>query len=191
MYHKGMKTVFILLLAVFIWACGSNSGSSTVYTPYNALTPRSVTIQSTTPVSTEILNTVDTSLELLFQDVSGRGYKSKLKHSDYIIVVKDDCIARNGVKAWLERNDDYNNTIWDQNPDPKIGEIYQSEKVTLSSLAYPRFTICRDLPSIMANSVRYGAEHIILYYNDTEEYERTKIHTTTGHPIIPRLNTAI
>lgn len=174
---------YLLLLLIFLVGCGE---PKIVQPPSSSLTsPNGIRIKSNSTVSSSTLTTMDASLAKLFQDAKLRNYTKKLNFTDYTIFIKEDCIDRNGTKVWLERNDSYNNTEFDQNPDPVIGTIFQAEQVILNDSSVVSFVICSDTEFNMSNATRYGAEHIILFYNDKKEYERTKIHTSTqGHPII-------
>ena len=182
-------TVTLGLVAVFLLNCGdSNGGIKTpTPTPTGTTTPLGIKLKLTSPLDASIQTEMDASLTKLFSDVRGRGYVQKVRHSDYTITIKDDCVNQNGVMSWLDRLDSYDGTEYDQDPRPGIGMIYRAEQVTLSQSRAPEFIICRDIVSTMKNTTRYGAEHIILYYNDMNEYNRTAVHTTTGHPIIPEL----
>lgn len=176
-----MKTLFrIFVLSTFLmtWGCGGNS------------TPSGPSAKNTTPMGVGLSmnladapkTVIDSALTKLFSDVQSRDYTQKLKHSDYFITIKTDCIDRNGTKVWLERLDTYDGTEYDQDPTPGIGMIYQAERVELPGNP-PKFTICLDNLTNMSNTTRFGAEHIILYYNDRNEYHRTAVNTHV-HPII-------
>mgnify|MGYP003394894889 CR=1 FL=1 len=125
------------------------------------------------------------ALTKLFSDVKHRKYTNKLKHSDYTLIVRDDCVNR-GTMTWTKRADEYNGTRFDYDPDPEIGRIYVQEIVKPPSTV---ITICRDTAFKMSESTRAGGEHLILFYNDIEEFKRTGVHLTQEleHPIIPNL----
>ena len=187
--------IFILsLVIVFTISCGGNGSNPTPSNPNLpppntglAKTPQGINLKLTVPLDEHLQTELDSSLTKLFSDVSARNYSRMLLHSDYTITIKSDCIDRNGIMAWLQRLDSYDGTDFDQDPREGIGMIYVPEQVTLSPNRAPEFIICMDNVATMRSTSRYGAEHIILYYNDRTEYTRTAIHTTTGHPIIPIL----
>lgn len=191
-----LLTFIIGLVAVFGLSCGGDNDrprnpGNTVTQPTPATggtrTPQGINLRLSSPLDASIQNAMDASLTKLFSDVQGKGYNQKVRHSDYIINVKDDCVNTNGTMSWLDRLDSYDGTEYDQDPRPGIGMIYRAEQVTLSPNKAPEFVICRDVVQNMSKTTRYGAEHIILYYNDMNEYNRTAVHTTSGHPIIPEL----
>lgn len=164
----------------------STGGSTTTGSP-NDQTPMGIKLKLTSPLDENIKTEMDASLTKLFSDVQSRGYSRMNSHSDYTITVKDDCVDRFGTMAWLDRLDDYDGQEFDQDPRPGIGMVYRAEQVNIYPNKAPDFIICRDAVQSMKNTTRYGAEHIILYYNDRGEYERTAVHITSGHPIIPEL----
>jgi hypothetical protein len=187
-------TFIIGLVAVFGLSCGGDNNGSRPRTPTpsnpstgGSRTPMGINLKLSSPLDASIQNTMDASLAKLFSDVQGRPYSQKIRHSDYTIMIKDDCVDRSGTMSWLDRLDSYDGTEYDQDPRPGIGMIYRAEQVTLNPSRPPEFIICRDSEQNMGNTTRYGAEHIILYYNDRGEYDRTAVHTTGGHPIIPML----
>lgn len=184
-------SLIIGLGAVALVSCGGNGGTVIPKTPTPTTglsqTPKGIKLKLSSPLDVSIQNDMDAALTKLFSDVGAKNYSKMLSHSDYTITVKDDCVNRSGTMSWLDRLDSYDGTEYDQDPRVGIGMIYRAEQVTLSPNRAPEFIICRDVPATMKNTTRYGAEHIILYYNDMTEYTRTAVHTTTGHPIIPEL----
>lgn len=151
-------------------------------------TPRGVTVYAGGLVLSETQNTIDEALTELFEDARALGYTQKLDHSLYTITIKEDCIDRSGTMSWLVNAPNYNNTEYDQNPDPSIGQVYAAEQVLFGLNGEPsmEYVICRGSKELMANTTRFGAEHIILFYNDFAKYKETATHLDgAGHPIIP------
>jgi hypothetical protein len=144
-------------------------------------TPLGITLKGQ-PVPEDIQAEMDNALTELFTTARARGYSAYTNHSNYVIIVKDDCANRNGTMAWLDRLDSYDGTPYDQNPAPGIGEIYRAEEVRLNS-GPPTFLICRDVKEHMRNFTRYGAEHIIYWFNDRAAYNATSTPTHV-HPIM-------
>lgn len=186
--------IFTLVAGLVVVNCGdgkSNTNPPVVSTPSTPSpngwqTPKGIKLNITSLLDPSIQAEMDASLTKLFADVKGRGYSQRMTHSAYTITIKDDCVNRNGTMVFKLRADNYNGTEYDQNPDPNIGEIFAAEQVKLPSNP-SEFVICRDSVATMKNTTRYGAEHIILYYNNRAEYDRTATHLTSGHPIIPEL----
>jgi hypothetical protein len=156
---------------------------NTVYTPHPIPTvtpfvPQSVAgkinIQSPVVLDSSTIEGMNAAFTQLFSEAKSRGYTKYVGHSDYTVIVRNDCQLINGTMAWKEYVPDY-------------GEIWQAEQVRISSNKVQTFQICKDVSQNMSNTTRYGAEHIILYFNNRPEFERTKIHTDapeTWHPII-------
>ena len=178
--------MFALILAVSLGiSCGGDGPKPGNRTPVPSQnqTPMGIKIESIVALSDEQKSAMDGALTQLFSEVRARNYNNKLNHSDYSIIVRNDCVERGGIKVWLERLDQYDGTEYDQDPTPGVGMIYQPERVVLNPNRAPVFTICNDVPQVMGTTARYGAEHIILYYNDRSEYDRTAFHGPP-HPII-------
>jgi hypothetical protein len=165
---RNIVMMFALILVVSLCGCGGS-------TPQPPVKKEGLAIQSTQAVSDEIKQAMIDSLNQLFVEAKARGYKNYLSLNDYTIIVRNDCrpAPESGVMSWQEET-------------PGYGLIWQAERVSISSGQVQFFQICRDNMATMANTTRYGAEHIILYFNDKAEFERTKVHTTPelGHPII-------
>jgi hypothetical protein len=179
---RNIVMMFALILAVSLCGCDGSTPSrvntvQAVPTGTSPTTPivTGLTIQSTLPVDAETRNAMTQALTTLFAEAKARGYKNYVSHSDYTVIVRNDCrpAPESGVMSWQEET-------------PGYGLIWQAERVTISSSKVQSFQICRDNLATMANTTRYGAEHIVLYFNDKAEFERTKIHSTPelGHPII-------
>jgi hypothetical protein len=153
-------------------------------------TPLGVKLLSNCGTTAEYRAAIDESLTQLFRDAQVLGYFDKTQHTDYTIHVKCDCrpSPESGTPSWRIRADEYDGTVFDQNPAPGIGEVLAAEQViTFNDMVFPEFIICssNDLEYVK-NVARYGAEHIILAFNDRAEYERTRFHgTDISHPIIP------
>lgn len=165
-----------------------------VYTDKMEKTPKGVTVASRDGVSDAMKNIIDQSLDDVFEDAQkyaqsrGMTYTNKMTHSEYTIYVLPDCVPspEQKVPSFRLRADDYDGTVFDQDPTPGVGYILASEYVIPNhSGGTAGFVICNSL-EYAYNSVRYGAEHTIYEFNDSSEYERTKFHGNgISHPIIP------
>ena len=191
--------IFLPIVAALLWLIfrkkrGINP-TIEVFSDVQEATDRGVLICSRYPVTQSFKDTVDGSLGKLFQDAvdfairQGKTYNQKMLHSDYIIYVKQDCVPSPETRtpSFKMRADDYDGTVYDVDPRDDIGYIYASEYVIPTDRGLTTsYVICDDLVNLWSN-VRHGAEHIILFFNDSGEYERTKFHGDgyPGHPIIP------
>lgn len=189
---RNIVMMFALILAVSLGiSCGGdgpkNPGNSTrTPVPSQNQTSSGVKIESAVALSDEQKSAIDGALTQLFTEARARNYNNKLNHSDYSIIIRNDCEMRGGIMQWKDRLDQYDGTEFDAEPAPGIGMVWQPEKVTLNPYKAPVFTICYDAPQAMGITTRYGAEHVILYYNDKSEFDRTQFHGNGGppHPII-------
>lgn len=177
---KNLLLILILVFAVSAFDCDKSNAS--VQT-----TPKGARIESDSPVDADRLSVIDQALTEVFSDAAHLGYTERLTHGAYTIFVNRNCQPRNGVMVWLGRADNYDGSEYDQNPAPGIGEIFIAEQVgKVNNQIVPRYIICFDSFENIAQTTRYGAEHIILAANDLNEYRRTETHSNgAGHPIIP------
>jgi hypothetical protein len=191
---------YLIILAVIFLAFVAMSGCKkkksdngtqlTVYSTTQERTANGALVASALGESSELKQAIDESLTNVFADAAALGYSNKLSHSDYIIYVLDDCIPSpvNHTPSFKLRADEYDGTVFDQDPRPGFGYILASEFVIQDGTPptpTTEYVVCNDLENIR-DSARYGAEHIILYNNNLPEYDRTKFHGNgVNHPIIP------
>lgn len=190
------KAILIICLLAMTLNCGWLKGGDRsqddpilqVSSDVQERTTNGILIASKNGVSSEFKNIADSSLNNVFADAAALGYREGLNFPAYTIYVLDTCTPspETQTPSFRLRADSYDGTIFDQDPRPGIGYILASEYVILSgndpTMSY---VICNDLPNA-ANNVRHGAEHIILFNNDRNEYDRTKFHGYgVYHPIIP------
>lgn len=184
MMIKILLSFYLFAAALTFFDCGKKGENPPNPSIQNS--PLGVRVEADAPVEAEKLNAIDAALTAVFSDARAQGYGAMLNHSDYAIFVNRKCIDRNGVKAWLTRADNYDGTEYDQNPQAGIGEIYAAEQVVKNNnIVVPRYIICDDSLNNIANTARYGAEHVILWYNEPFKYLETETHRTGGHPLIP------
>lgn len=168
-----------------------------VYSDSQERTTKGVLICSKNGISQEFKDIVDESLTEVFNDAILFGqskqvnWNQKLNHSDYIVYVLDDCTPspEQHVPCFKLRADEYDGTIFDQDSREGIGYILASEYVIKDgNVPSGEYVICNDIINLY-NNARYGAEHIILYFNDIDEYNATVFHGNgVYHPIIPISN---
>lgn len=183
---KILLSLYLFAAVLTFFSCGKKNEN-----PPNAsiqTTPLGVRVESESAVDADKLNAIDAALTELFADARAQGYAAMLNHSDYAIYVNRQCVDRNGVKVWRGRADNYDGTEYDQNPAPGIGEVYIAEQVVKNgNIVVPKYIICDDTLDNMANTARFGAEHVILFYNEPYKYLETETHASgAGHPIIPK-----
>jgi hypothetical protein len=172
----------LLFLALFTFACSDGGGTM----PGNG-TPRptpapnngTLSVNSTAPVSEETKTLMKKALDELFEDAKVKGYTKYTSYSNYIYVIRQDCQLINNTMSWQQET-------------PGYGLIWQAERVQIKPTATVQTVqICNDIPEHMYNTTRYGAEHVILYFNNQTEFKRTEIHSDAcncPHPIITRNN---
>lgn len=180
-----MKKLLILILAISLSGCSWIKGGDKtpkdvkVYSDTHQVTPMGVNIYSKNGTD---ISGIDETMAVLFNDAQRLGYTNMISFSDYSVFVLDNCEDRNGVPSFRMRADSYDGTVYDINPETGVGEIYASEYVIMDWMGYPTnsFVVCSGNATV---TVRYGAEHIILFNNNRDRYEETKIHFTGGHPL--------
>lgn len=160
----------------------------TVYSDWIQYAANGARVCSRSGKSNAFLDTVNLVLNDLCLDAAAQGYTEWLTGSAYTIYVLDGCTPspEQGVPCFKIRADNYDGTVFDQDSRPGIGYVLASEYVFRAPDGSPtgEYVICAS-PEHDANNIRYGAEHIILYYNDRARYLATETHISSGHPIIP------
>ncbi|HEY0005184.1 MAG TPA: hypothetical protein VGB17_10285 [Pyrinomonadaceae bacterium] len=152
--------------------------------PYFTETPRGVHVFTRNRPRPEVLRAIDDGFAELFSIARRHGYRARLDHSAYTIFIARADRTRDSSGAYSPDIAipalQYAGSVYDQG-----GYIYAAGMV----LAYnpAAFIIAehdRDFARI-SNVVRYEGEHLVLYYNDRQLYERTADHSRGGaHPIL-------
>jgi len=168
-----MKKFLITTLFLFLISCGGK---------------QEIKIKHSGIITDELKANLNSSVSEAIEDAKALGYKNKINLSDLTIEVKEGCgfSPISGTPSWREYAPSYNNTEWDINPDPNIGEIYAAELVKQKGdNLTTEYVICNsnDMEYIR-NVGRYGYEHIAHYFNDRKVYNETAIHIDTWHPIL-------
>lgn len=139
-------------------------------------------------VSDAFMQTAVQSLDKLNEDLQRVGYQ-RFDKTGFVVFIKHDCVDRNGTPAWLIRADDYDGTVFDQDPTPGVGKIYAAEYVItgpFGAVADMEIVCLLDNPVYIRNAVRYGKEHIELFKQDREKFYQTVNHGSgVYHPLIP------
>ncbi len=158
--------------------------------------PKGVTVYSDAGISNDLLILIDESLDEVFEDAKSEGYTSALTHSFYdIFIPKFGCMLSpiSQTPSFMLRADVYDGTEYDvYNPKGNgvkdgIGVIYAAEKVlNIDNIKTRGQMICCNDISIIKNSTRHGAEHIIIANNDKTYWDATWFHDTFQHPLLPK-----
>lgn len=132
----------------------------------------------------EMLRAIDDGLTELFAIARRHGYRTRLSYTDYTVFIARPDRTRDSQNAYSPdiavQAAQYAGSVYDQG-----GYVYAAGMV----LAYNpcAFVIAeheRDLRRV-SNVVRYEGEHLVLYYNDPQLYQRTRDHSKGGgHPIL-------
>lgn len=184
---KKILFIYILALSLLGFACDGDKSNGGIVSGTKETTAKGVNLISSNGVNNQVKSDIDIALTKVFTDSRALGYSNGLDYNFYTIIVKDDCIlSPGGVLSFKIRADEYDGTEFDQNPTQGIGEVLAAEQVISNgSHLTSTYIICNASTPLVLETARYGAEHIILYNNDMNEYNRTKFHGNgVGHPII-------
>lgn len=183
-----------IIIALSLFNCKSgweNESNGYVKTSIknSAQTSGGAWIRSEKKPTSEQINAVQAGLDAAINDGRSSGYTALLNAGAYIVwfPVKD-CILSPVYQAlsFPLRSDIYDGTIYDQynpkgaNVKDGIGVILAAEMVTDLG---GQMVACPNSP----DAVRNGAEHIIIYNNDSDYYARTWYHGDgVSHPLLPK-----
>jgi len=186
--------IFCLFVATTAFDCGGDGGKqSGAGKDLTQTTAAGVTVISQGGITPEQLDTINTSVTELLADAKALGFTEHLDPRLYTIGIVAGCEpSSDGTPSFRIRADDYDGSIYDKNPAPGIGEVLAAERVLVERkqsdwTLYPgnSYQICPGNLELMANTSRYGLEHILLYWNRFGEYEATANHSGgTTHPLI-------
>ena len=151
---------------------------------FESQTPRGVRVYSVSRPRQEALRAIDSGLSELFAIAARRGYRQGLNYSDYTVFIGRADRQRDSAGAYSPDiavgAAQYGGSVYD-----KGGYVFAAGMVL--SMAPGAFLVAeheRDFGRI-ANVARYEGEHIILYHNDRQLYQRTYDHSRGGgHPIL-------
>ncbi len=132
---------------------------------------------------------IHAGLEACFEKARCKGYTGALSPSDYTIAVLKAAEERSsdGMPALAIPAGEYAGTIYDKGGYILIaGQMLQADHEDGNIIAIPEHSRAEAELTHLALIVDFEAEHIILAYNDGDEFERTKFHGGgISHPIIP------
>lgn len=195
-----MKKSYFSFLASIIFGIGLLSVAACAQTPdatasaerisgdrfnFTAQTAKGARVYGVNKITAPMLKAIDNGLDDLFAVAVKHNYHAHLKYSDYTIYIarpdrlKDaDGNYSPGIAIAAAQ---YAGSVYD-----KGGYIYVAGMVI--SFNPSAFLIVeyndQNLKSV-SDIVRYEGEHLILYYNDRDLYNRTADHSKGGgHPIL-------
>lgn len=151
---------------------------------FESLTPRGVLVYSVGRPNPSTVRAIDGGLDQLFAAARRRGYRQRLSHSDYTVFIGRADRQRDSAGAYSPDiavgAAQYAGSVYD-----KGGYVFAAGMVL--SMEPGAFLIAeheRDFGRI-SDVARYEGEHIVLYHNDRQLYQRTYDHSRGGsHPII-------
>jgi hypothetical protein len=129
---------------------------------------------------------VQAGLSKVFKRVKPRGYDRAVTHDAYVIAVLKGQKDSRGFPALRIPDGEYDGSYWDQGDYILVAGIvvHMSRGIARNIIAVPEHP--QELTENLITAVEYEAEHVVLYHNDSAEYERTRVHDqNNGHPIIP------
>ncbi len=147
-------------------------------------TPRGVKVFAVTRPSNQVLAAIDQGFIDLFAVAQRHGYRNRIDFATYTV--------------FIARADRTKDSAGQYSPDIAVpagqyaGGYYDQGGFVYAAGMVLAFNPCafviaeheRDLSRI-SNVVRYEGEHLVLYYNDRQLYERTADHSKGGgHPIL-------
>jgi hypothetical protein len=147
-------------------------------------TPRGVVVLSRATPQVDMLNAIDQGFSDLFAVAQRHGYRNRMRFSDYTVFIAradrtKDSQGQYSPDIALPAQQ-YAGTYYDQG-----GFIYAAGMVlAFNPCAFVIAEHERGF-SRVSNVVRFEGEHLILYYNDRELYQKTADHSRGGgHPIL-------
>lgn len=199
---KNLILILLILVAILGAGCKKDKKKPepllTVYSDVQERTPAGALVASKSGVTEAFKQAVDQELSILFADSSALGYVNKLNHADYVIYAYPDCTLspETQTPSFKIRADNYDGTQFDTDPRPGIAYIYAAELVVKQQInlaewtVLPQYVVCyyAEPDQTSRNAIRYGPEHIILFYNWLGKYLETETHVSSGHPLIEPRN---
>lgn len=206
---KRIFTIIGLIIAIGLIGgfkgCKNSTPKGTVLTVFSdtrQFTARNnVMIASKSGVSNEFLTAVDDSMDIFRADIARNPLWNSHNIAPELVIIYalHNCVnsPESQTPSFRIRADDYDGTVFDQNPKQGIGEILAAEYVIQDIyngvyVLTNEWVVCsissgQAVSRIYAKRVaRYGYEHKFLFDWFPAEYERTKNHAASGisHPLI-------
>lgn len=193
--------IAIAIAAVVIYVAFFRKHTRTIFDRVYAIKNRAVTEQGFTlwaesdeydtqhQFTFPFQNAVARGLDRAIAKARCRNYTRALSRTEYIVAVVTPSEERSsdGMPAYAEPAGPYAGGIYDHGGYILVaGQMISADVDDGNIIAVPMHSNTPAELTHLALAVEYEAEHIILAYNDGDEFERTKFHTAdTPHPIIP------
>jgi hypothetical protein len=152
--------------------------------PFSTTTPRGARVLAQTRPSAEVLRAIDNGFAELFQIARRHGYQRRTNYSDYTVFIARPDRTKDSQGAYSPDiaipAGQYAGSYYDQG-----GFVYAGGMVlAFNPSAFVIAEHERDLQRV-SNVVRYEGEHLVLYYNNRQLFNKTADHSTGGgHPIL-------
>jgi len=151
---------------------------------FDTETPKGARVYSVKKPSSKMLKAIDDGLTQLFAVARKHKYSKRLNYSDYTIFIAKADRTTDSNKQYSPdiavSAAQYAGSIYDQG-----GYIYAAGMVAaFNPCAFIIAEHTKDFQRV-SNVVSYEGEHIILYHNDRQLYNKTADHSKGGgHPIL-------
>lgn len=151
---------------------------------YSSRTPRGVKIYSVNKPSVRMINAIDKGFDDLIKVAQKNGYYRNNNYSNYTV--------------YIAKADRTKNSKGDYSPDIAVGAAqYQGSVYDQGGYIYAAGMVVAFNPSAfviaehnqnfqkVSDVVRYEGEHLVLYHNDRNLFNKTADHSNGGgHPIL-------
>lgn len=151
---------------------------------FDTKTAQGARVYSVNKPRSEMLKAIDDGLTELFAIARKHKYSKRLNYSDYTIFIAKADRTTDSIKQYSPdiavSAAQYAGSIYDQG-----GYVYAAGMVVaFSPSAFVIAEHTKDFQRV-SNVVRYEGEHLILYHNDRQLYDKTADHSQGGgHPIL-------
>jgi len=151
---------------------------------FDTETSKGVRVYSVKKPSSKMLKAIDDGLTQLFTIARKHKYSKRLNYSDYTIFIAKADRTKDSTKQYSPdiavSAAQYAGSIYDQG-----GYIYAAGMVVaFNPCAFIIAEHTKDFQRV-SNVVSYEGEHIVLYHNDRQLYNKTADHSKGGgHPIL-------
>lgn len=152
--------------------------------PFDTETSKGARVYSVKKPSSKMLRAIDDGLTQLFAIARKHKYSKRLNYSDYTIFIAKADRTKDSSNQYSPdiavSAAQYAGSIYDQG-----GYIYAAGMVAAyNPCAFIIAEHTKDFQRV-ANVVSYEGEHIVLYHNDRQLYNKTLDHSKGGgHPIL-------
>lgn len=210
------KLISIIILCIFIIACGSNGNTGddgkyiingvAVSKKNREVTPQGAVVYSVNGSNSQFNNQIDSGLMMAFNNSRLSGWSVNMEYSIYTIFIPaENCIPspQQGTMSFKVRSSggDYDGSIYDydgmeKETDPRRLAAGYVHKANGKVLLYASEMVTEMNQSSMSmiicpgpdatNANNNGAEHYLAASNDGDYYELTKTHLSIPHPILPK-----